>query len=251
MNEIIVVAHKAFSQKLPSIYKRVYVGEKKFPTNDGYRDDNNNNIADKNSNYCELTALYWYWKNRLTPGSITGLCHYRRYFVKRLWDSNLKTVLNESDIVEYLKKRDIILPRLWKLPNSVATNYYERGKGRKKDLETTRMILSQCYPEYVETYDAYLNDNKSSYCNMFISRADICDEYCQWLFDVLFKVEDITCLDGYSKEEKRIYGYLSELLLNVWVRNNRLRIKYMPTVQTDISKLDNLKRNIKREIYRG
>ena len=57
----------------------------------------------------------------------------------------------------------------------------------------------------------------------------------EWLFPILFELERATDLSGYSKEEARIYGYLSEILLNVWVKKNNLKVKYISIVNSEFS----------------
>ena len=78
--KIIVSCHKDDILVNQEPYLPIHVG-KALNTNDlGIAgDDTGDNISSKNKSYCELTGLYWAWKN-LKGVDIIGLCHYRRYF---------------------------------------------------------------------------------------------------------------------------------------------------------------------------
>ena len=69
--------------------------------------------------------------------------------------------------------------------------------------------------------------------NMFIMRRDILDRYCQWLFDILFDLEtklDISC---YSERDQRVYGFVSERLLDVWLDANHVEYIELPYLMTE------------------
>lgn len=79
--KIMVAAHRKFPMpKDTELYLPVLVGAKNNykPEIKYQRDDEGNNISEKNSNYNELTALYWAWKN--LDADVVGLVHYRRLF---------------------------------------------------------------------------------------------------------------------------------------------------------------------------
>ena len=42
-------------------------------------------------------------------------------------------------------------------------------------------------------------------------------------------------LSGYTIQEARIFGYLSEILLNVWACEKKMKIKHMPMIKTEES----------------
>ena len=46
-------------------------------------DDTGENISHRNRNYCELTGIYWAWKNYEKIGNpdYIGFMHYRRHFI--------------------------------------------------------------------------------------------------------------------------------------------------------------------------
>ena len=82
--KILVAAHKADPNiRQDEVYMPIHVGKSLHPELDlGFQGDNTgDNISEKNGSYCELTALYWAWKN-LKDVEIIGLAHYRRYFAE-------------------------------------------------------------------------------------------------------------------------------------------------------------------------
>ena len=51
------------------------------------------------------------------------------------------------------------------------------------------------------------------------------DEYCEWLFNILFEVENRTDISNYDSYNKRLYGFLSERLINIWVMQTKFKSK--------------------------
>lgn len=82
--KILVVTHKSYWMPDENIYLPIFVGTNKSDRN-FLRDNEGDNISYKNKNYCELTAIYWAWKNlKLDKYDYIGLCHYRRYFTGKI-----------------------------------------------------------------------------------------------------------------------------------------------------------------------
>lgn len=233
--KIYVVAHKNFDVPQNRLYVPIQVGNgEDIPVFNGVRDNTGDNIADKNANYCELTAVYWIWKN-IEGISNVGICHYRRYFTNCVWKGNEKYFLTEQQVRTILNSYDIILPKPLLVNRNVEKFYYLSGYGRKSDLEKLKQIIYRNDPDYADSLECVLSAEKASYCNMMIMSFDNFDRYCKWLFPILFELERATDLSGYSKEEARIYGYLSEILLNVWVKKNNLKVKYISIVNSEFS----------------
>lgn len=240
---IFVIAHKKIEKKLSDIYIPIQVGN---ADSLGYlRDNTGDNITHKNSNYCELTGMYWTWKN-YELAKFVGICHYRRFFSQSSFRKN--TILQEENIKKIMKDYDIILPKKFYFDVSVWENYFKNGQGKEKDLITTKEIIAKLYPEYLECFNTVLNQKSGHYCNMMIMSKENYCKYSEWLFDILAEVEKSTDLAGYTKEEARIYGYISELLLNVWVKQNNLRVKECSMVKTDSKQIERIK-GFLRKIY--
>lgn len=249
-NVIFVVTHKPVRMPKDKLFIPILVGKKIFTIADAVRDDSGDNIADKNANYCELTALYWMWKNFEYAFDNIGLCHYRRYFSSSELLNNEGNYLRSEEIDKILKDADIILPQKFNFDCTIDIEYYVKGNGKKKDLDAVRLIINEQFPEYLDSFDSVLKDYSASYCNMFITKKKYFNDYCEWLFKILFLLESITDLSDYTPEEARIYGYLSEILLNVWVRKNNLRIKELPMALSDINTTKYFLSKVKKKVLR-
>lgn len=231
--KIFVVTHKKFRPPEDSLYLPIQVGKYFTHTDLCYiSDDTGINIAEKNKNYCELTALYWIWKN-IDKYDYVGICHYRRYFTKCGFMLKHKYFLKETDLDKYFDEYDIIVPwKIYRKKNTVR-EFYGLCEGRIQDLQILEKIVMEKYPEYLPAYKKIMDGKEAFYCNMFITSKSILNRYCEWLFDILDEAEKRCDLSGYSPQEARIFGYMSELLLNVWVEKENLKYKEVPVVNTE------------------
>ena len=133
-----------------------------------------------------------------------------------------------------LKKYDIIVAKKEIYKESVYEQYCV-SSGFAKDLEQVREIIKEKYPaKYSEAFNKVMKCNAISQYNMMITKKDIYNRYCEWLFDVLFEVEKTVDLTEYNDYQKRIYGFIAERLLNVWIlANNELKVKRLNVINTE------------------
>ena len=240
--EILVAAHKKFPMPDKKGYLPVLVGAAKNyePGIEYQRDDEGENISAKNPNYNELTAIYWAWKNLKDIDAI-GLVHYRRLF----FDSkpyNLNNVISIENVEKLLTKYDVILPK--KRNYYIETNYSHYIHAHHQEpLDKTREIIKMNYPQYLSKYDQVMKRRKAHMFNMFIMKRDAFESYCTFIFSVLGKLEKKVNLTEYSVQEKRVFGYISELLMDVWLETNAFSY-----VELNWGQLGG-KKNIKKAIY--
>lgn len=238
-----VVSHKEFNPPVFQGYIPIQVG--RYCTKEYLpylSDDTGENISNKNITFCELTALYWIWKNR-ESSDFVGLCHYRRYFTKFRYSNSSAWFLKESDVEEIFKKYDVILPRKYRFDSHTVRERYSFGYGRDADYIMLRKVIEDLTPKYLESFDLVSNSNEASYRNMFIMKSVMVDEYCSWLFEILFELERRIDLSSYSAQEVRLLGFLSEILINVWVRQNGLLCYECAVVNTE----ENLVRKLREK----
>lgn len=163
------------------------------------------NISNKNRQYCELTVLYWMWKN--AKASYLGLCHYRRHFL-----------LSEDEIGRLPESGiDAVLPVPSICHPSIGDNYRKRHDTEDWDylLKVIREKYPQMYEVALRLWESPEFGNLYYTCNMFIMKKQILDEYCAWLFPIL---EEVVRFAGEKQDtyQNRYPGFLAERLLTLY-----------------------------------
>ena len=197
----------------------------------GYTGDNTgDNISLKNPSYCELTGLYWTWKN--LEADYVGLAHYRRHFTVKSRSQQKKlgmmnSVLTGEELEPLLKKYRILVPKKRNYYIETLYSHYEHTH-YKEHLDITREIIAEMYPDYLEEFDKVMKQRGGYMFNMYIMEKQLSDEYCQWLFSILFELENRLQDKEYSFFQGRFYGRVSEIIFNVWLMHQNIPYGEVP-----------------------
>ena len=242
--KIIVCCHKEDIFKHSDVYMPLHVGKALSDMNLGILEDNTgDNISNKNDSYCELTGMYWAWKN-LKGIDYIGLCHYRRYFDfnhlgRKVFPlSTIKTeMFNKLNLdiskeaEKWLKKGGCILAKANHQHTSLFTHYCEGHYS--EDIKVLGDIIRDTLPrKFFQAYiDILIKSNRFSPYNMFVMDWNTFDQYCNWLFNLLGNVENIIDISHYSPHQKRVFGYLAERLLNLYVHAEQLKVMQVPVLK--------------------
>ncbi len=239
--KILVCCHKKDVCVKQDPYLPIHVGHALHPdANLGIQcDDDGENISLKNGSYCELTGMYWAWKN-LKNVDIIGLNHYRRYFDFHkkagfgLPEVQIKSKYFEScnfdvpqKVLNDVEKNTVIVAKPRTYPMDVFMNYC--SDHYSTDIKKLREVIEDfCDPKYLHAFDMVMSSYRLVHYNMFLMRWDQYEKYCQWLFDVLFEAEKRIDISNYDSTQKRIYGYFAERLFNVYLVANEINVKQYP-----------------------
>lgn len=218
--KIVIAAHKKYRMPQDDIYIPLHVGaEGKDPI--GYQGDNTGyNISNLNPYFCELTGMYWMWKN--LKADYLGLVHYRRHFCLRKKQakdkdaSKWKSVLSSKEAQILCQQYDVIVPAKRHYVIETLESHYAHTH-YVEHLEKTREIIGERFPQYLDSYNKILKSKSGYMFNMFLMRVDLIDEYCSFLFDVLFELDKRVDTSDYSAFQARYPGRVGEILLNVWL----------------------------------
>jgi len=224
--KIYIASHKKFEIPNNQLYTPLYVGGNEILCERGIHDNTLDNISELNNAYCELTALYWIWKN--SDENIVGLVHYRRYF--KIGNK----ILEKQDVENILKSHSIIVTKKRNYFITSIEKHYEKAHV-KEDLELTRKIIIDLFPDYIDSYNKVMKGSSISLYNMFVTDSITLSNYCDWLFKIIDLVYERLDITKYDQYQKRVIGFLSERLFNVWIDKNiePSKIKYLDVINTD------------------
>ena len=228
--KVFVACHKGFEMPIRHAgFQPIHVGAEKSEVTiaGALRDDSGDNISAKNSIYCELTGLYWIWKN-YSDAEYIGLCHYRRFFAKKAYSiKDDYSILPPEQLVDAICGYDIILPT--PATKTAGNHYFENEADYEADrvfIEITSAVKELC-PEYLQTSIDVLKSKSMSFGNIMFANRNVFDSYCSWLFKMETYLERFI-VERFGEIEPREMGFISEWLLNIWAIHNNLRIKYVP-----------------------
>uniref|UniRef100_UPI003AB682C3 DUF4422 domain-containing protein n=1 Tax=Phocaeicola sp. TaxID=2773926 RepID=UPI003AB682C3 len=98
-------------------------------------------------------------------------------------------------------------------------------------LEKTKNIIAKSYPEYLPAFEKVMKRTWGHMFNMFIMKKSLADKYCTWLFNILFQLEKEVDLSTLPAFDARLFGRVSELLLDVWIEKNQYSYKEIKMIQ--------------------
>lgn len=241
--KILICCHKKDIMTTQEPYLPIHVGKELSNLELNIIGDNTgDNISFKNQSYCELTGMYWAWKN-LKNVDVIGLCHYRRYFdfynqckpiipvtEFPVEDFNKLNLSIPSDILKKITKGTFITPQINNIKFTLQQDY--RMMHVSEDFKILEKVFLETQSQFYKDafHEIMYRNNKFIPCNMFIMNWGDFDNYCTWLFDVLSKVEDNVNISNYNSYQKRIFGFMSERLFNVYIRANNIRTLQKPVI---------------------
>ena len=234
---IFIATHKDYTFPVDKGYTPLHVGRSLSTKDLLFKgDDTGDNISCLNYNFCELTALYWMWKNKSNDADFLGLVHYRRYFKPTNQSIRImeQSIASSFDLQDIMRHCQIVLPKPRNYWIETIEQHYNNAH-YANDLRIVKKTLLRKYPEYWQAFDNIFRGRKLSLYNMFVMKKEHLDAYCSWLFDILFEVEKTIQYKNYGPYQRRVFGFLGERLLNVWVTHNFKphEIKYLPIINLE------------------
>ncbi|MEG1508765.1 MAG: DUF4422 domain-containing protein [Akkermansia sp.] len=180
-----------------------------------------------------------------------GFCHYRRFFdfeKAPAWGINQYPFSKELHFSEFehnffpkmssgekiykrIKNYDVIIPEKQTFLKTVIYDQYSHAR---EVMDAFIDVVKSNYPEYVEDMNNYLyKENKGCFCLQFVMRADLYENFMEWTFGVIDKVEKKIDFSQYVGYERRTPAFVMERFFNVWLFH-QIRTKKVKTLERQL-----------------
>jgi lipopolysaccharide biosynthesis glycosyltransferase len=232
--KIAVCHHKPAPHFRNEVFEPVQGGRAlaRFPLDGMIGDDTGKNISKKNPTWSELTVLYWMRYN--VSAQYLGLMHYRRLLKFSTTAQNSEFFLDCSDatirsfgwtpdaVADFCTGYDVVtspFSSIYFPGRSENITVYEmyRDWHTKGDIDKTIEIVKKKSPELYPHLLKTLAGKSFFWANLMILREDLFHCYADWLFDILFAVEEGIDITGYSSYQQRACAFISERLSNCYL----------------------------------
>lgn len=236
-----VAAHKPYQMPTDPCYLPIHVGRALHPevaAQMGPRfvgDDTGDSISALNATYCELTALWWLWKN--CDSDYKGLVHYRRHLAsgnpaRRRETDPLDRVATGEELMALLADHDAVLPRRRRYYVETMRSHWDHTQPPEQLSEAVR-VVEDLEPSYSAALEKALSARGAHMFNMMVMSADAFDSYCAWLFPLLSELTSRLDPAQYPPFQARYPGRISELLLDAWLTVNGVTYAELPTLSPE------------------
>ena len=222
--KIFVATHKPGPIMHDQICTPIHVGRAisryREEMSDVIGDDTGQNISSKNPSYCEMTAHYWIWKN-VKDVEYVGLCHYRRFWGINISEDNIDLLMHDVDVI-------MVEPSYY--IDSVYS-YFAKYVGAE-NMTILSLVMKKRCPDFFETLQSICDGVKFHPFNMLICRKTLFDQYCEWIFSILFECETLIKPAPYTNA-RRALAYMAEMLTGVYFIHRQMKIKAVPYYKID------------------
>ncbi len=232
-----VATHKPYRMPTDPVYLPLHVGAALHPDvcQDMQGDDEGDSISEKNPYYCELTGLYWLWKN--CGSKYKGIVHYRRHlgspaFMRRHAGDPFQRLVTAEELEPLLEKSGIVVAKRRNYYIETVYDHYAHTF-EAAQFDACREVLADIKPDYVEAWDDLMLSKGAHIFNMFVMREDLFDAYCAFMFEVLEELERRHDPLQYDAFGARYLGRVSERLLDPWLQMNGYGYEELPVVSPE------------------
>ncbi|MGL5381220.1 DUF4422 domain-containing protein [Clostridium sp.] len=232
---IYVLHHKPYVQLISDVF--THISPKDYGLN-LLTADTGDNMANENDLYAEYTTFYWALKNDLKAKYI-GFFHYRRYLC---FEKDINFSENPLEDVKWdyetlqklLDEYDLVLPPRMDFAN-VNLNVYGQFTVCHGTYPINKLIevINTKFPDYSESLATVCNRSYAYFCNLFITKREIFEDYMKFAFSVFEELKK----DENLVSQSRMFAFLGERIFSVYVEYLRThtdtRICEVPLIYID------------------